>query len=244
MNLQISKSCNENWDAMDPLEKGRMCAICQKQVFDFTKSTAVEVKKQYQEQNSKLCGRITPKFYTEQYVQAQYEKEYFSKSKLFLLAAIICFGINLFTVEKSNASILTKLKNIFLSEQTDTAQYLTIKGVVKDKETGEVLPFVNITFFDGDSVITTVNSNIDGNYILKVKNQKYSKAILKFLYVGYKPVLITDIKLNNSELNIDIEAMEAVFMGAMIEIVQPNLLPDPFQSGKTISGDEYRKVPK
>lgn len=244
MNLHIPKPCSENWEAMNPSEKGRMCDVCQKQVFDFTNSTLKDIEGQFLLNNKNLCGRISSKLLTEQYVQQQYKKEYRSKLKLFLIATIICFGINLFTIEKANASILTKLKNRFLSEQTDTTQYQTIKGIVRDKETGEVLPFVSITFLDRDSVIVGTNTNINGEYILKVKKQNYIKPRLKFLYVGYNSVLITDFKFDNKELNINIEAMEAIFLGQMIEIVQPNPLPNPFQSGKTISGDEYRKMPK
>lgn len=43
MKITIPKPCNENWDSMSPVEKGRFCSICSKKVHDFTTSTQSEI---------------------------------------------------------------------------------------------------------------------------------------------------------------------------------------------------------
>lgn len=246
MNLHIPKPCNEDWSKMQPTENGRFCDACQKQVFDFTNATVDEIKKIYIENNGKICGRMSSKIFIQQYVQKQVKREYFRKLKLFLLAALICFGVNLFTIEKAAASVFNTMKTQFLATQPDTLECITIKGEVKDKETKEVLPFANVLFKDGDSVVAGTSTDIDGKYTLKIKKQQYKKASLTVVYIGYTSYKVDDIKIENTEINIDIHAMTPIFLGEMIIEIppEPSVKPNPFQSGKTITSDEYQRMPK
>jgi hypothetical protein len=246
MNLHIPKPCKENWDAMHSAEKGRFCDVCQKQVFDFTNATIDEIKYYYDKNNGSLCGRISGKLLREQFLETQYKNDYFKKLKQFLFAAIVCFGINLFTIEKAAASVFNTMKTQFLATQPDTLEYITIKGEVKDKETKEVLPFANVLFKDGDSVIAGTSTDIDGKYTLKIKKQQYKKASLTVVYIGYISYKVDDIKIENTEININIHAMTPMFLGEMIIEIppEPSIKPNPFQSGKTITSDEYQRMPK
>jgi len=245
MNLHIPNPCHENWDAMHPLEKGRFCDVCKKQVFDFTNATLNEVKQQYDKNNGDLCGRISAKLLQEQFVQAHYKSDYFKTLKQFLFAAIVCFGFSLFTINKTEARALKSMKQLFFAQQSDTAQII-IKGKITDKESKEELPFVNVVFMDGDSVITTVNSNIDGNYSLALKQKNYKKPKLKFIYIGYEPIILENIKMSSSVLNVDMKMQVAVLGGAIIGM-QGTLTPaikNPFNSGKVITAEEYQRMPK
>lgn len=242
MNLHIPKPCSENWEAMNPSEKGRMCDVCNKQVFDFTNSTLKDIEEQFLVNNKNLCGRISSKLLTEQYVQQQYKKEYKSKLKLFLIATIICFGANLFTLEKASASIFLKIKNKILTV-SDTNQII-VKGKVRDLDSKELLPFVNVIMMENDSVIANTMTDIDGNFTIKLNMPTANNLSLKIVYVGFKTLLIKNFKPTKQQIDISLE-MEGVLQGDfIIEIPEPNPISNPFQSGKTISGDEYRKMPK
>jgi hypothetical protein len=37
MILKIDEPCNENWEMMSAVQKGRFCNVCSKDVIDFTK---------------------------------------------------------------------------------------------------------------------------------------------------------------------------------------------------------------
>jgi len=57
ISISIPKPCHENWQKMTTLEKGRFCDSCQKQVFDFTKSSDREILRKFNLEEN-ICGRF------------------------------------------------------------------------------------------------------------------------------------------------------------------------------------------
>jgi len=57
--ITIPKPCHEDWDKMNPNEKGRFCNLCNKTVVDFTKMNKDEIHT-YFKQNvaQKTCGHF------------------------------------------------------------------------------------------------------------------------------------------------------------------------------------------
>lgn len=59
MNIAINKPCQEDWNKMTPNDKGAFCAICTKDVMDFSKKTVQEIKDFFAKPiNGKVCGRF------------------------------------------------------------------------------------------------------------------------------------------------------------------------------------------
>ena len=55
--LHIPKPCNENWENMDPNEKGRHCLSCQKTVHDFTNWETQDIA-DYIKNRGSVCVRL------------------------------------------------------------------------------------------------------------------------------------------------------------------------------------------
>ncbi|MES2863773.1 MAG: hypothetical protein V4666_06625 [Bacteroidota bacterium] len=55
--ITIPEPCNEGWQNMTPVEKGRFCASCQKTVLDFTYLSDNEIINLFNK-NDNLCVRI------------------------------------------------------------------------------------------------------------------------------------------------------------------------------------------
>ncbi|HMK06849.1 MAG TPA: hypothetical protein VK476_04920 [Flavobacterium sp.] len=57
--ISIPNPCNENWNSMNPTEKGRFCMSCNKTVVDFTKMKNQEIQKYFVENSDeKICGHF------------------------------------------------------------------------------------------------------------------------------------------------------------------------------------------
>ena len=77
-------------------------------------------------------------------------------------------------------------------QKTRMEDYILIKGVVKDSETKETFPGVNIVL-KGSKVGTT--TNFDGEFELKIKNPKDTETII-VSFIGY---LTEEIPIKSDE---------------------------------------------
>ncbi|HMI62336.1 MAG TPA: hypothetical protein VK518_15565, partial [Puia sp.] len=58
--LQIPTPCHESWANMQPSDKGRHCAACQKTVVDFTAMSDTEIIRYLSRASQHICGRLAP----------------------------------------------------------------------------------------------------------------------------------------------------------------------------------------
>ncbi len=59
LQLSIPEPCHENWDVMTPVEKGRFCNSCQKQVVDFSRMSDRQVAEFFKKPSTgSVCGRF------------------------------------------------------------------------------------------------------------------------------------------------------------------------------------------
>ncbi len=57
--IYIPNPCSENWNEMNPEEKGRFCAICSKCVINFTEKNSQEIQEIIEEKSDdSICGRF------------------------------------------------------------------------------------------------------------------------------------------------------------------------------------------
>ncbi|MCF3108476.1 hypothetical protein LL912_06780 [Niabella sp. CC-SYL272] len=60
MNIIIPEPCQENWEHMQPEEKGRFCSACCKTVIDFTGMSPAAIRAYLEAHRSqRVCGRLT-----------------------------------------------------------------------------------------------------------------------------------------------------------------------------------------
>lgn len=57
--INIPAPCHEDWNQMTPVEQGRHCAVCKKNVVDFTNETDDSIIDFFQNYNGNACGRFT-----------------------------------------------------------------------------------------------------------------------------------------------------------------------------------------
>lgn len=59
ISLTIAEPCHEKWNSMTPVEQGRFCDSCQKQVMDFTAMSDAQLAAFFKKPSTgPVCGRF------------------------------------------------------------------------------------------------------------------------------------------------------------------------------------------
>lgn len=120
-----------------------------------------------------------------------------------------------------------------------------IKGKIKDKESGEPVPFANIIVEAGGKQAGGTTTDFDGNYTIKpLPPGNYN---VKATYVGYKPLMIKGVQVNADQVRfLDIEMQPTSQTLETFEVVDykvPLIDKDQTSSGKTVTSEEISKLP-
>ncbi len=120
----------------------------------------------------------------------------------------------------------------------------TLKGKVKDAETGEPLPFVNVVALQGTVQIAGTTTDFDGNYTIKPINAGTYDIL--FSYVGYNAKKLTGVSVvankiafADATLDSGVQLDEAI----VEEFTVPLIDRDGGASGGTVTREDIEKMP-
>ncbi len=125
--ILITKPCTKNWDTMQPTEVGRHCNSCKKDVVDFSVLSDDEVKNYLIKNIGKeTCGR----FYNHQIDRIKIVlpqnilHSKIARWKKFLVVFMICFGVQLFSIDVSLAQTQQSIDSLPVLDSTKQADTL------------------------------------------------------------------------------------------------------------------------
>ena len=125
------------------------------------------------------------------------------------------------------------------------AQQGRLKGVIKDKDTGEPIPFANVVLENGGTQVGGASSDFDGNYdINPIPPGTYD---LKATFVGYNTFIMKGVVISGNKitfqdiaLSMQSEVLDAV---EIVDYKVPLISKDQTSAGATITAEEIAKMP-
>jgi outer membrane receptor protein involved in Fe transport len=120
----------------------------------------------------------------------------------------------------------------------------TLQGVVKDKKSGEVLPFVSIVVEHNGARVAGGQSDFDGNY--KVSPITPGSYDVTASYVGYQPQKITGVVVNSNKITFQDFDLNSGVELSNVEVIRykvPLIEKDGGASGATVTRDQIAKMP-
>lgn len=181
------RKCGENWLDMNPTQDGRICATCNKKIYDFRKKSWNEIEKLHIDFSQPVCGT-----YSEKQLDnwgTNIERKNWSSIKYALtLVGILTSRVGNSqdspSLKNNNPTIITQEQDKPVRDQVaDTIKSKFLKGKISSKD-GTVLPGVNVTI--KNTSIGTV-TDADGEFNMNFENiPERTDQTLVFSFIGLK----------------------------------------------------------
>lgn len=224
--LSIADPCHEDWNKMTPVEQGRFCSSCQKNVVDFTTQSDEEIISFFNNYNGTACGR-----FTDDQLDRPIQKIELKPASSFLkYAAGLLLPAFLFAAKAKGqfkeqapkqspgqvcipSSVISKEQVIVLGGYSTSRLQKTffISGTVIDEITKEPLAGVSIMIKGTNQGVVTDEK---GSYSIFIPSKK---AVLQFSSIGYEMKEVKGNALNNT--NAFVVKMKAAVIGLLGEVV-------------------------
>lgn len=125
------------------------------------------------------------------------------------------------------------------------AQSASLKGVVRDKATGDPIPFASVVVMSGDNQLGGTATDFDGNYTIKLippGNWSVTVSAVGYQALETERVLLKADKINffDAELTTKTEQMEEV---QIVAYKVPLIDKDNTQTGETVTAEDIEKMP-
>ncbi len=217
--ITIPEPCNEGWQNMTPVEKGRFCASCQKTVLDFTYLSDNEIINLVSK-NDNLCGRIKASQLNRNLIETKTKSNYFG---YFATSVLAFLGLGTENSVAQEKPVTEQTDSKYLYKPTDSTEKITVTGVVTDKD-GALLPGAIIVI---KNTIKGTQSDEFGKYSISVNKND----VLQFTYLGFenKEIIISSDK-------IDVQLTQMVLGGMTIDAV------GMIVKRRTFFGRTFRKI--
>ncbi len=205
LNLTIPTPCDEKWENFSMTSSGGFCSSCNKTVVDLTKMSDRALLKYLQHKASNTCGRVR-----RDQIKS-YSFPMLSTQMLLRAAAVSLFCLMISRPAVSQISSATSASALMQSNSGVAAPIasVTIKGIVKASEDGEVVPGVSI-YQKG----TTTGTNTDADGKFEFPKPLNEGDVLVFSFVGSKTVEYLVTGRETEPITILLE-MDSIIMGEL-----------------------------
>ncbi|MBL0047622.1 MAG: TonB-dependent receptor [Bacteroidetes bacterium] len=123
------------------------------------------------------------------------------------------------------------------------AQTGALKITVKDSKSGEAIPFASVVVEAAGAILGSGQTNFDGEVM--IKPLPLGKANVKASYVGYRPMQISNVIINDNKTEYVTVNMESSITEikefTKVEYVVPLIDPNT-TIGKTVDRDSYKQM--
>lgn len=219
--ITIPQPCSENWNVMNPTQKGAFCKSCEKEVIDFTHTTPYNLSKKL-EQGENICGRFKPE-QLDTPLPSISQNQWKRNTIALGFTSLLAISAPLVAQEKPIQPIHTMETPLTvmggLSIAPIITDSITITGNIHDMD-ALGLPGASI-IIKGTKIGT--QADFDGNFNLSLNNfYRESEITLIISYIGFETIE-KSVNLNTDFVELTLSELEEDIMGELVIIRKQNI---------------------
>jgi hypothetical protein len=221
--ISIPQPCAERWENFSVTPHGGFCGSCSKTVVDFTSMSDEEVLKFFAGNSAKTCGR----FRSDQL--KAYQVRHLPKFRPgvtllrvgFIGLMVVVAGQFTYAqqVEKKEPPRTEQTPASNLREPKSISEGITAKGIVRETDTGDPIPGVNVVLKGTQNGTVT---DAQGHFDFPVKVN--SGDVLVFSFIGFPTVELV-VTNDQRERDIEINLESDVIVLGKVAVDEPYKAP-------------------
>ncbi|TXF86286.1 T9SS type A sorting domain-containing protein [Neolewinella aurantiaca] len=208
LQINIPTPCTEDWDKMPQTAPNeRHCAVCVRNLTDFSTFTDREIHAHLSATNGRLCGRFRPDQLGRPII-AEHARA--SKWRTWLTAA----GILLSGSIAAQLEAEPKAKSAIHQPVQQPGRDFNLNGIVSDAD-GQPLPYATVAIYSGKYLTHGTVTDIDGHFTLRAttgdtvrisfmgfKTEVYSLDAAVFLHDPFLDVILEESSTTLDEVTV------------------------------------------
>ena len=205
--LKIAEPCNENWNSMTSVEKGKHCKVCSKKVIDFTSHSKNEIVDFLDTAEGQTCGRFKAgqiDVYGDINRSANKTVIPFYKVVAASILALLGIGTNAAVAQSGEYFEMGDVAYEPIEEVVSNNREVSLKGTIKSHN--QLVKNAKVSIYSGGKLIGTTLTKTNGSYLFEIEkgtltNNQYT---IKIFAKGFESKIINDLTANKDEITMDI----------------------------------------
>jgi hypothetical protein len=238
--IYIPEPCHENWGKMSPTEKGRFCAVCTKEVVDFTKKLDEEIVAHVKKADDKTCGVFLPSQLHEPSQLSLSKSPWEFRLKKWMVSSLAMVG--LFSLSKQSSAqkmgkVAIRGDVAFVEDHNTTKEESVVYGQVLDQNDKPVSGATVSIYYEGEFIADTTTI-ANGAFRFVIPAGKVLNGKIDIQASGnwkYKEVSGLQLKQRNTRIQLKLEE-EIIIMGEIAYV-------DPIPQIDTALTDTTETIP-
>jgi len=224
--LKIAEPCHEDWSKMTSVQKGKHCAVCAKQVIDFSENSREEIIDYLDGSEGQTCGRFKKgqiDVYGERHNAIKKTVIPLYKTIAASIIAILGAGVPSVIAQDHERFQMGGVTSRPIEDVVKNNSNLSIKGKISSHN--QFVENAKVSIYTGGKLISSSLTKTDGKYVFEIGKGVLvnNRFTVKVFAAGLETKTIENLEANKKQITIDISMEhEMMLMGDVI--AQPEII--------------------